>query len=168
MKKSLVKNHCELSIERQCELLGLNVSSFYYKPIEKPLAQSKREDDIRAAIDRWHTKMPYLGCRRLVIKLEGEGVKTNRKEVGRFMKEMGIYAIYPRACLETRAMTDNERFFRQTRRNFAFLFQEILTKYGEKSAGIRRWDSFQTRPNKSAGIFSIKTYCHKKAGGIHR
>jgi len=78
------------------------VSSFYYKPAKKSNAQLKQEEAIRAKIDWWHTKMPYLGCRRLVIKLEEEGLKTNRKEVGRFMKEMGIYAIYPKPNLSRR------------------------------------------------------------------
>jgi len=83
-------------------LLGINVSSFYYKPVEKSVAQIEREDAMRAAIDRWHTKMPYLGSRRLTEKLGGEELKTNRKEVKRFMDEMGIYAIYPKPKLSKR------------------------------------------------------------------
>ena len=101
-RKSLVKSHSDLSVERQCELLGINVSSFYYKPVEKSVAQIEREDAMRAAIDRWHTKMPYLGSRRLTEKLGGEELKTNRKEVKRFMDEMGIYAIYPKPKLSKR------------------------------------------------------------------
>ena len=102
MKRSLVKNRSDLTIERQCELLGLNMSSFYYKSAEKTAKQVKHEERIRAAIDRWHNKMPYLGSRKLVMKLAGEGLKTNRKEVGRLMKEMGIYAIYPKPNLSKR------------------------------------------------------------------
>ena len=101
-KKGLVKSLSDLTIERQCDLLGLNPSSFYYKPMEKTDAQKEWENAIRAAIDRWHTKMPYLGTRRLVVKLEGDGLKTNRKEVGRFMNEMGIYAIFPKPNLSRR------------------------------------------------------------------
>jgi len=102
MKKSLVKSHFKLSIERQCELLGLRVSSLYYKPVEKPPEQIAHEDKLRAAIDRWHTKMPYLGCRKLVTKLEEEGLKTHRKQVGQYMKEMGIYPVYPKPNLSKR------------------------------------------------------------------
>jgi putative transposase len=43
--------------------------------------------------------MPYLGCRKLVTKLYDESLKTNRKEVKRFMDEMGIYAVYPKPRL---------------------------------------------------------------------
>jgi len=57
---------------------------------------------MRAAIDKWHTAMPYLGCRKLVTKLAEEGLKTNRKEVKRFMDEMGIYAVYPKPNLSRR------------------------------------------------------------------
>jgi len=46
--------------------------------------------------------MPYLGCRKLVTKLAEEGLKTNRKEVRRFMNEMGIYAVYPKPNLSKR------------------------------------------------------------------
>ena len=95
-RKSLVKSHSEITVERQCELLELNISTYYYKPRVKSAEQLKRDEDIRAAIDRWHTAMPYLGCRKLVTKLSDEGLKTNRKEVKRFMGEMGIYAVYPK------------------------------------------------------------------------
>ena len=102
MKRSLVRSHFSLSIERQCELLELNVSSYYYKPVEKSPEQIAWEEALRAAIDRWHTKMPYLGCRKLVAKLGEEGLKTNRKQVRRYMTEMGIYPVYPKPNLSKR------------------------------------------------------------------
>jgi len=101
-RRDLVKSRSDLTIERQCELLGLSVSTYYYKPIEKPTEQLAREDSLRAAIDRWHTGMPYLGSRRLVVMLAGDGIITNRKEVSRLMREMGIYAVYPRPNLSMR------------------------------------------------------------------
>jgi putative transposase len=78
------------------------MSTYYYKPREKTAEELERDEAMRAAIDRWHTQMPYLGSRRLVVKLAGEGLKTNRKEVRRFMEEMGIYAIYPKPNLSKR------------------------------------------------------------------
>ena len=101
-KRSLVRSHSELSIERQCELLGLSVATYYYKPTEKSVAQIERKEALMAAIDLWHTKMPYLGSRKLVVKLANDGLKTERKEVGRLMKDMGIYAIYPKPNLSKR------------------------------------------------------------------
>ena len=102
MRRSLVKSHSKLTIERQCELLGLNVSTYYYKPAEKTAEQLARVEAMRAAIDRWHTDMPYLGSRRLAAKMIKEGLKTNRKEVARFMAEMGVYAVYPKPNLSKR------------------------------------------------------------------
>jgi putative transposase len=54
---------------------------------------------MRNALDKWHTAMPYLGCRKLVTKLAENGLKTHRKEVKKFMEEMGIYAVYPKPNL---------------------------------------------------------------------
>jgi putative transposase len=101
-RKSLVKSHSKLTIERQCELLDVKVSTYYYKPVEKTAEQLAREEAIRAAIDRWHTKMPYLGSRRLADKVTKGGVKTNRKEIAKFMAEMGIYAVFPKPNLSKR------------------------------------------------------------------
>jgi len=78
------------------------VSTYYYKPVEKTPQQLEHEEKLRGAIDRWHTKMPYLGCRKLVVKLASEGLKTNRKQVKRLMGEMGIYAVYPKRNLSKR------------------------------------------------------------------
>ena len=102
MRKSLVNARSDLTIERQCELLELSVSTYYYKPVGKTAKQMAREEAIRAAIDRWHTKMCYLGSRRLAAKINGEGIKTNRKEIARFMAEMGIYAVFPKPKLSKR------------------------------------------------------------------
>jgi putative transposase len=82
--------------------LELSVSTYYYKPVEKTAAELERDEAMRAALDKWHTAMPYLGCRKLVTKLAEEGLKTNRKEVKRFMDEMGIYAVYPKPNLSKR------------------------------------------------------------------
>jgi len=98
-RRSLIKSHPDITVERQCELLGVNVSTYYYKPKEKPSEQLRRDEAMRNAIDCWHTAMPYLGCRRLVAKLLKEGLTTHRKEVRRYMVEMGIYAVYPKPNL---------------------------------------------------------------------
>jgi putative transposase len=92
-RKSLVKSHSELTVERQCELLELNLSTFYYKPVEKSPEQLVRDEAMRNALDKWHTAMPYLGCRKLVTKLLEDGLKTHRKEVKKFMNEMGIFIV---------------------------------------------------------------------------
>lgn len=101
-KKNLVRSHSDLSVERQCELLELNVSTYYYKPAEKTAEELARNEKVRAAIDRWHTDMPYLGSRKLAAAITAEGLATNRKEIRRFMGEMGIYAVFPKPNLSKR------------------------------------------------------------------
>ena len=87
----------ELSIRRQCELLGLCRSSFYYKPTEVSA------DDLRlmGMIDRQYTARPFYGSRRMVVWLGQQGEEVNRKRVRRLMRVMGLEAIYPKPRLST-------------------------------------------------------------------
>lgn len=83
-------------------MLDLSVSSYYYKAAVKTPEKIEREDDLRKSIDRWHVEAPYLGARKLAKKISEGGLKTWRKEVSRLMKEMGIYAVYPKPNLSMR------------------------------------------------------------------
>ena len=54
-------------------------------------------------IDYWHTKMPYLGSRKLAIQLQNEdGIAITRKVIRRLMSIMGIHAICPKENLSKR------------------------------------------------------------------
>ena len=103
-----------LSVVRRCELLSLNRSSFYYKP--RPLSQSEldRLEFIRGRIDYYNTKFCYLGAKKLAKKITREdcalakvlGItlgQVGKKLVRRLMREMGIYAIYPKPNTSKRA-----------------------------------------------------------------
>ena len=95
------KGSC-LSIRRQCALLGLNRSSLSYTPHE-PMSKAPAFDEaIMARIDFWHTRCPYLGSRKLVTRLQEDGVQVCRKTVRRLMQKMGIYAVYPKPNLSKR------------------------------------------------------------------
>lgn len=96
----LVSKSENLTIKRQCELLGVNRTSFYYKPKRQADEDAAFEELIKARLDFWHTKHCYLGVRRLVSKLSTEdGIHVGRKLVKRLMEEMGIYAVYPKPNL---------------------------------------------------------------------
>jgi len=88
----------ELPITHQTELLSLNRSSLYYKPVQPSL----EEVAIKHRIDEIYTEFPYFGSRRIAAKLRQEGVDINRKRVQRHMREMGIQAIYPGPNLSKR------------------------------------------------------------------
>jgi len=94
-----------LSVSRQSDLLDVNRTSVYYVPVEKSLAY---ENQIKERLDYWHTKMPYLGVRKLKIKLalklsdDQLGIEVGRKLIKRCMVDMGIYAMYPKPNLSKR------------------------------------------------------------------
>jgi len=90
-------------VKRQCELLEVNRTSVYYNPSKPSAEESEREEHIKSRLDYWHTKMPYLGVRRLVSKLrEEDEITVGRKLVKRYMAEMGIYCIFPKPNLSKR------------------------------------------------------------------
>ena len=55
-----------------------------------------------ARLDYWHTQLPAIGSRKLVVKLREEGYSVGRKLVRRLMREMGLCAIYPQPNLSKR------------------------------------------------------------------
>lgn len=79
----------------------MNRTSFYYVPNPKT---NDLEHSIKARIDYWHTKMCYLGVRRIKAKLNEDGYQVGRKLVRRYMDEMGISCIYPKPNLSKRNM----------------------------------------------------------------
>jgi putative transposase len=90
-------DHPELSVRRQCLLLGLSRSSLYYEPA----AETAEDLRLMRLIDREYTAHPFLGSRRLTRWLIGQGEAVNRKRVQRLMRLMGLEAIYPKPRLST-------------------------------------------------------------------
>lgn len=83
----------ELSVSQQAELLGINRSSLYYKPV----TPSSDELLIKMHIDKLYTAHPEFGYRRICAWLNRYyGIVINHKAVLRHMREMGIQAVYPR------------------------------------------------------------------------
>ena len=88
-------DHAELSVRRQCELLGLNRSSFYYQ--EAP--ESGENLALMRLIDAQYTLHPFYGSRRIAAWLKREGHPVNRKRAQRLLRIMGLEAIYPKPKL---------------------------------------------------------------------
>jgi len=84
--------HPELSISRQCQLVGLPHSTYYAKP-----STLTSEDDLvlMAKIDRIYTDCPFYGSRRITKTLQRQGIRVNRKRVQRLMRVMGIQGMAP-------------------------------------------------------------------------
>lgn len=92
-KRSLIdQEHSNLSIQRQCELLGLSRSSYYYVPcVESPLNLK-----LMRLIDEEHLNYPFYGYPRMCLHLSKKtGQNLNEKRIYRLMKKMRIRAIFP-------------------------------------------------------------------------
>lgn len=82
------------SIRRQCQLIGLNRSSWYGPPAEA--GESPDNLALMDRIDALYTAYPFYGSRKLTAVLKREGYVVNRKRVQRLMRLMGIQSIAPR------------------------------------------------------------------------
>lgn len=86
-------SHPNISLARQCEILGLGRSTYYYNPT--PVNEEDLE--IMSRIDSLYLEHPFLGSRRMAV-LVGQQIdrELNRKRMQRLMRIMDIQAIYPK------------------------------------------------------------------------
>ena len=89
-------SHRQISVARQAELLSVNRSTLYYKPVSSPQETLK----LNRLIDKIYTQYPMFGYRRITAWLARDyGIFLNPKTVLKHMREMGIEAVYPRPNL---------------------------------------------------------------------
>lgn len=93
-KRLFIEPGCEITVERQCELLGLARSSFYYKPA----AESEENLLLMRLIDEQYLRAPFFGAPRMTAWLRRD-YQVNEKRVRRLMRLMGLEAIYPKPRL---------------------------------------------------------------------
>ena len=86
------RGHDSITISRQCGLVGLSRSTFYYRPAET----SQAELSLLRSLDELFTAHPYYGSRRLAQALKQNGLAVGRKRIGRLMKVLGLDPIRPR------------------------------------------------------------------------
>jgi putative transposase len=79
-----------LPVTKQCHILKLSRSSFYYKPA--PVSDNDRE--LMRLIDEIHLEEPYLGSRGMRNVLRMRGYTIGRIHVRTLMRTMGIEALY--------------------------------------------------------------------------
>ena len=94
-RKLIEPGHEQVSVRRQCELLGVNRSSLYYEPVP----ESETNLCLMRTIDELYLHHPYYGSRRMTAVLRQQGLDVNRKRVQRLMRWMGLEAIYPKPKL---------------------------------------------------------------------
>jgi putative transposase len=95
LRRLVDRDHAEIGVRRQCELLGLSRSGLYYES----LGESEENLALMRLLDEQYTRTPFYGSRRMVAWLETQGLEVNRKRVSRLMTVMGIEAVYPKPKL---------------------------------------------------------------------
>jgi putative transposase len=93
MKRTLIDpKHSMLSVARQCELVGLSRSSYYYAPA----GESEENLRLMRLIDEQYLKTPFYGSRRMAAWLRLQGHRVNGKRIRRLMRLMGLEAVRPK------------------------------------------------------------------------
>jgi putative transposase len=79
MKRAMIEpNHPELSIRRQCELVGLNRASYYYQPA----TTTEQNLELMRLLDEQYLKTPFYGWRRMTIFLRKKGYRVTASGSG--------------------------------------------------------------------------------------
>ncbi len=90
-RKMVDADNKEISISRQCELLGISRSCYYYKP----KGESEANILYMKLIKEQFAITPFYGARKMTAHLRSLGYHVNYKRIRRLMKLLGLRAIYP-------------------------------------------------------------------------
>jgi putative transposase len=85
----------KLPVSRQCQLLEIGRSSYYYQAV--PVNQA--DVDLMRVIDEIHLKYPFYGSRKVRDELKARGFKVGRGHVRTLMRKVGIEALYQKPRL---------------------------------------------------------------------
>lgn len=88
-----------LSVRRQWELLHLSRGTLY----DAPCGESEENLHLLRLLDEQYTRTPFDGIRRMTAWLETQGYAVNHKRVQRWLRLMGLVAIYQRPRLSAPA-----------------------------------------------------------------
>ena len=95
----------KITVARQCELLHLSRSSYYYI--------SGKDDQynrlLMNLIDEQYTRTPFYGVAKMTAWLRRQGNSVNHKRVRRLIRTMGLEAIYPKRNL-SKASPEHKKY----------------------------------------------------------
>ena len=77
----MINSKEEITISRQCQLLGLSRSSLY----SQNKALSQQTLDLMLEIDKIHLALPFYGARKIQAELNNRGFSVGRGKVRRLM-----------------------------------------------------------------------------------
>ena len=84
------RNHPQLAVGAQCQLLSISRSSFYYTP----QGETALNLDLMLLIDKQFLETPFYGVQQMAWHLRNQGFSVNVKRVRRLMRLMGLTPIY--------------------------------------------------------------------------
>lgn len=84
------KDNPKLSIGKQCKLLSISRSSFYYQP----KGETALNLMLMRKIDEQFLETPFFGVRQMTWHLRNEGNLVNEKRIRRLMRLMRLMPIY--------------------------------------------------------------------------
>lgn len=117
VKKQMIEYMPNLSISRQCELIELNRSSYYYRASEM---LDESDHRIMRRIDEIFTEHPYYGTRRMSYVLKTEGLNISRKMVRKYYQILAIETVYPKVNLSRR---------NQAHKIYPYLLKDLKVTY---------------------------------------
>lgn len=83
--------HAQISIRRQCQLIGLNRSTYYLEPA----SESPFNLMLMRLIDGQYMKTPFYGYPKMTAWLRRQNHVVNKKRIARLMRLMGLQAVVP-------------------------------------------------------------------------
>ena len=110
-------SNSNISIARQCQLIGLYRSTYYYQY----KGTNEETETLMCLIDERYTAHPYEGSRRIMTWLARKGHDVTRNQIIYLMAKMGLQAIYPKP--NTSAAS------RQEHKVYPYLLNDVCVYY---------------------------------------
>lgn len=92
---NMIDTKHKLSVRKQSQILQINRSSFYYKPLGETMENLK----LMALMDKLYLTDPTLGVLGMQDELADIEIQANPKRIRRLLRRMAIEAIYPKKNL---------------------------------------------------------------------
>jgi len=89
-REMIEPNLPRLSVGKQCALLSISRSSFYYEP----KGETNKSLNLMRKIDKQFLETPFFGVGQMTWHLRNEGQLVNEKRIRRLMRLMGLMPIY--------------------------------------------------------------------------
>lgn len=91
----MIASHPSISISRQCELVGIHRSGYYYTPA----TETELNLLLMRIIDEQYLATPFYGVGQMTAHLRRLGYRVNEKRIRRLLRLMGLEAVYPKPNL---------------------------------------------------------------------